>query len=808
MKKLLFSQFHLFCGIVSILVMLFCFIIFFTLIYYTKRLSRLNLLIICKYTFIFFIFALHLCFAINNTFFDKTYFYSTKIISSFYLGFIFFLQAAINMEYYLKLRNPIDILKNIFNNEFKIFLIIFIVLISSIVVALLPYFLQNEINNIFDFVFSKTEENYFDISFKENRILCLLICLIFFGLFYLFFQIRLFYRNLKEKSLEHLKYTNASLLVTNSLYLIFEITSFILNYVVGDISCQIFHIIFIFLSLLDSYICIFRIFHSGFYYYYLNRTLIGCVYNILFAGFCCRNLSYPRYKDLRTSKHTESINNFYFFQNYIIDDYVLDTLDFTIQSITTGLSIVYDDFRNQTYYFKSKIDFLSVEKESIVPNHENTNISNTSNLLSNSINEFEEKEKSNNNEIIEDESTSNKNSLYNFFKICSRSNIGDQTESDLFSFNNCEDANIIIKPIFVKDSIESMNLYRITKYEIIKSLLSHKFLSLLMTNSKRIFFKNSNNLIISTYDSKLLIELHTDIKITNGFNNLLKSFFNYSNNGNLNSFLCVLLGVFRIKINNFKEIVVFVSQNPLIEKIPSDYYNYWEIRKFDSKIKKFIKLVSSKDNDSFIIIDKKDNSILSLSKKKRNLFHLDDFEIFKMSIQNDIKFLKTIHSNDFCLVVLYYEFENKNMRKNSIFIDQKVKFNDFLSSVGKSSKSKNFSENILKNKKLGLSPPNTNPNNSKKNDDTNINGLNEDLIDKEIIINTDMKKKTDEISDIPNFSNNSRSMIIQNGFDATFNNYRGLLYFRWDNIFYQKKCFCDSNHYSAYMNDVMQYFSS
>ena len=81
-----------------------------------------------------------------------------------------------------------------------------------------------------------------------------------------------------------------------------------------------------------------------------------------------------------------------------------------------------------------------------------------------------------------------------------------------------------------------------------------------MTNSKRIFFKNSNNLIISTYDSKLLIELHTDIKITNGFNNLLKRFFNYSNNGNLNSFLCVLLGVFRIKINNFKEIVVFISR--------------------------------------------------------------------------------------------------------------------------------------------------------------------------------------------------------------------------------------------------------
>ena len=218
-------------------------------------------------------------------------------------------------------------------------------------------------------------------------------------------------------------------------------------------------------------------------------------------GFFNRNISFPRNGDLKTTKHTESINNFYFFENYIIEDYILDTLDFMLQSIMTGLSIVYQDFRKQTYYFKSKIDFLSVENERIKTNQDNSAVSN---LLS-SIND--EKEDSNNNEILEDESTSNMNSLYNFFKVCSKSYIWDKSENDLFSFNNCEDANIIIAPIFVNESIESMNLYKINKHEIIKSLLSHKFLSLLMTNSKRIFFKNINNLIISTYDSKFLIEL-------------------------------------------------------------------------------------------------------------------------------------------------------------------------------------------------------------------------------------------------------------------------------------------------------------
>ena len=808
MQTLIFSEFHTFCSILSILIMILSFVLFFTLIYYPKKLSRINLLIIIRSIYLFFIYFLLFFFSLNNHF-NKKYVYSTQVISNFHLSFLFLTQVSINVEYYRSLRNPCYIIKYIFDDEFEIFINVFIIIIISSILSIFPYFFINKDIHIYDFIFPSNNDYYFDISFKANKILSPLIICSFFGLIYLFFRMRLFYTHLKEKSLEHLKYTNVSLLIINILYLSLAIYLMLIA-LFKDINSQIFHLLLILLSFLDSYFHLFKIFHSGFYYYSLNKTFIGCIYKIIFLGFCCRNTKYSN--NLNISKHTQSINNFYHFENYIIEDYNLDTLDFMLQSITTGLSIVYDDLKRKTYYFQSKIDFLSVENERIRRNSERTNnISSNSNITKSLLNKSGDQEEGNNsninNDLNEDESTSKMNSLYNFFQICSRSYIGnDDPENDRFSFNNCEDANIIIAPIYVKESIESMNLYKITKKEIIKSLLSHKFLSLLMTNSKRIFFKNINNLIIGTYDGKLLIEMHTDIKLNKSFNQKIKNYFEYLNYGNLNSFLCVLLGIFRVRINNFKEILVFISQNPLIEKIPKDYYNYWEILRYNFNAQSFIKLISSKDNDTFIVMQRFEDSIL----KKNHIFHIDDFKNFKDVLRNDIKFLKKISSNNFCLVLLYYEFENNNMNKNSIFIETKVPPNpDFQSSLSKNTFLANnfFSEETnKKNNKLILSLSH-NSHIQKKEDITTINEVNEDSIDKEIIVDIDMKKKTNDISRIQAISNNSRSIIMQNGFEAYYNNFRVLLYFRWDNIFCHKRCIWD-RYYNNYLGDVLKYFSN
>ena len=809
MQNLISSQFHIFCIIFSSIIMFFSFVIFFTLIYYSKKMSRINLLIIIRSIYLFLINFLLLFFAINN-YFDKNYKYSTQAISCFHISFLYFTHAKINFEYYRKLRNPCYIVKYIFNDEFGILFNAFLIIILSIIISLCPYYFSND-KSLYEFIFLNNEDYYFDISFNGNKILSPLIICTFFGLIYLYLHIRYFYRNLKEKSLEHLKYTNVSLLIINILYLSLAIFLIIISLMIESINSLVFHILFIILNFLDTYFYLFKLFHSGFYYYFLNKTFIGCIYKILFLGCCFRNSEYSKNSNLNTSKHTQSINNFYSSENYIIEDYTLDTLDFMLQSVTTGLSIVYDDLKRKKYYFQSKLDFLTVENERMRRNSERTNNSNiTKSLINFPEDQGEGNNNSNsniNNDLTEDESTSKENSLYNFFKICSLSNIGnDDPENDRFSFNNCEDANIIIQPIFVKETIESMNLYKITKKEIIKSLLSHKFLSLLMTNSKRIFFKVINNLIIGTYDSKLLIELHTDIKLNDGFNNNIKNYFEYLNFGNMNSFMCVLLGVFRIKINNFKEIIVFISKNPLIEKIPKEYFNYWEMLRYNFDEQAFIKFISSKDNDTFIVMQPFEDTIL----KKNHTFHLDDFYIFKEALKNDIKFLKKLSSNNFSLVLLYYEFENKNMNKNSIFNETKPIFGqDFPLTPSKNNFTLNnclSEETNKKNSKL-FSYLSNNSRVLKKADITTINEVDEDSIDKEMVVNIDMKNKTDNISDIQEISNDSRSIIMQNGFDAYHNNYRVLLYFRWDNIFCHKRCIWD-RYYNNYLYNVLKYFSN
>jgi hypothetical protein len=321
-----------------------------------------------------------------------------------------------------------------------------------------------------------------------------------------------------------------------------------------------------------------------------------------------------------------------------------------------------------------------------------------------------------------------------------------------------------------------------------------------MTNSKRIFFKKLNNLIFKTYDNKLLIELHTDINSNNvDFNDLIKRYFNHINYENINSFLCVLLGVFKIKINNFKEILIFISKNPFVENVPRGFYNYWELMRFVNDTKKFQKVLSSKDRDSFIISSKEESFIYDTN-NRNNIFLLEDYQIFHDTIKNDIEFLNSIFSYDFSLLILYYEFEtNKNISKESHFINIK----------NKNTNDSNF--DLLKvkinNNDSGLNF--SSDNNYSNNIQDNIIYTNNMFdSDKEVIITGEGKKKIDEMSDIPIYSNDSKSLIMKNGFEATFNNYKGIVYFRWDNIFYQKKKGLKETFFSDYKEAVIKYFSS
>ena len=827
------GAFHVFSTIISIIEILLSSLIFSTLIFYKKKLSRIDLLIISKNIFSTFIFALFLYFSIQKQLYTikENYNYCTKVVASFYVMFLFGLQAAITLEHYKSIRNPCYVMKYMINNTYNTSKHSIISLIISLLIAIIPYFFQNDNKNLYDYIFTLTKDDYFDITISENKILSPSIIITFIFLWYLYSKINLFYRNLKEKSLLHLKYTNYCLFLTNILYFIFSISLLFLPLLPDSTNIsKIVQIIFFILCVIDSYIQIFKIFHSGFYYYFLNKTFMGLIINLLCFGCCFRNFSFPNNSSISssTTKHTKSIYNFYSYLDYIIEDYILDTFDFVLHSISAGLSIVYNDFKNKVYHFKSKNDFLSIESAA----HNSSKVkSNNNSSSSSSKSEKEFKKILNIDELCEenndDEDLSN-SSTYNFFKAYSKNLLNDKLENDLFSFNYCGDANIIISPLFVNESIESMNLYKINKIDIINSLLSHKFLSLLMTNSKKIFFKKLNNLIIKTYDNKLLIELHTDIKIENNsdLKELLKNYFFHMNYSNINSFLCVLIGVFKVKINNLKEILIFVSKNSFIEDVPKHFYNYWELMRFNNDKKKFNKVLSSKDGDSFII--ETDEETLSLT-RNNNLFQLEDFEFFKETIKNDLKFLKSISSNQFSLVILYYEFEtSKDKSMDSIFSKIRIKLiND-----------SNSTSDLFKNKKISLTNSNFSSSNN-TDDNKNSNNYIFDETDKEIYINSEKKKQlADDISDIPlstielintneiknaneasNINetkntkeiknlNEAKNLIMKYGFESSKNNYKGILYFKWENVFYQNKKKSEKKFYSDYADAILKFFSA
>lgn len=793
------TGFHLFTTIVSSIEILLSCLIFSTLIFHKKKLCRIDLLIIVKNIFFTFIFSLFLLFSVEKQIYEvnKFYNYSTSTISCFYLSFLYGLQVSINIEQYKSIRNPCYVIKYMINNGYNISIYSITSFIFSLFISIVPYFFQHNYNNIYEFIFKLTEKDYFDISFSKNKFLSPLIIFFFILLLYFYLQTKLFYKNLKEKSLLHLKYMNLCLLINNILYLFF---AFLLLFIplfskIVNIS-KIIQSFFYVVAIGDSYLYIFRIFHSGFYYYYLNSTLIGCIFNCLCFGCFFNKFSFPSYNSSLlsslTSKHTQSIYYFYSYLDYIVEDYILDTLDFILHTITVGLSIVYKDFQDHIYNFKSKNDLLSIELATLNSNEEHNNFENSKNQLKNILNKNDINSDLNENNEEDDLSNS---STYNFFKIYSKKMLSNKLENDLFSFNYCGDANIVITPLFVKESLESINLYQISKIDIINSLLSHKFLSLLMANSKKMFFKKLNNLIIKTYDDKLLIELHTDI-IMKDNSEFLNDYFSHLNNSNINTFLSVLLGVFKVQINNLKEILIFVSKNPFVENVPRDFYNYWELMQFNKDKKKFNKLLSSKDADSFIITN--ENSLVSLN----NVFQLDNFKLFQETIQNDIKFLMSISSSKFNLLILYYEYEtNKNTSKNSIFSKIRNKLiND-----------SNSTSDIFKNKKISVSNTyfSLSNNTSNYNNSLNkniINNISEDT-DKDIFTNIDNRKAIDDdISDIPLISNEIQNIVMTNGFESSYNHYKGIIYFRWDNVFYQNKRLSKS-FYFDYVNELIQLFS-
>ena len=197
------------------------------------------------------------------------------------------------------------------------------------------------------------------------------------------------------------------------------------------------------------------------------------------------------------------------------------------------------------------------------------------------------------------------------------------------------------------------------------------FWSLLGVNGKEEYFNKLKNTSIKTYDKNFTLDIFdtndeeinfSDKQKNNELAVLLDKYFTYIHGKGINgTFIPSLVGVFKIKINEFKTLLVFITRNSLVENIPKNFFTYWQLIRFLGS--KPQKMASSQFNSGTLV---KDDPIFERSfqietrkdNPNYNKIAIKNFIDFEETVKSDIEFLNNCGSQNFDLLLMYYEYEN------------------------------------------------------------------------------------------------------------------------------------------------------
>ena len=265
----------------------------------------------------------------------------------------------------------------------------------------------------------------------------------------------------------------------------------------------------------------------------------------------------------------------------------------------------------------------------------------------------------------------------------------DVLETGLNIENDNNYINTEVKSYFTPRCVETIFDQRIKGRHVGNSLLSHMILpnsknknmdnpsatfwGLTASNGKEEYFNKLKNTCIKTYDKNFNLEIFdsNDDEIVlkqNGKSSdisvLLDKYFTYIHAKGINgTFIPSLVGVFKVKINNFKTLLVFVTRNSLVENIPKNFFTYWQLIRFLND--KPLKLASSQFNNEGKTLVKDDPIFERLFQVQTqnenpdfNKIMVKDFSGFKETIRSDFDFLNKCGCHNFDLLLMYYEYEN------------------------------------------------------------------------------------------------------------------------------------------------------
>lgn len=627
----------------SFIVLTFSFILLYIFLWVYPTVNREKLFVSTKiFTFVlifFDIFIVSLKNFISKTEYDEEVFeHFFKYRISFYYCIIVIIQMFISIESYYRVKDPTKRLREIVYKRFNYnYPIIFLALLLTEcgVVYLTNHYLNNVLNDVYMVPYYCIIQFYLIISvgfytlilrqigitkyskFKKKIIFQLVISCIY--LIYFFYYI-----------------IDNSFFVTEKTY--FSINRWMI------FKYLLFFIIFI--DLIFNFVILYK---SSFYSYFLSQYgLCNCFLEFIMF-FCPNDTSFLSLSAIDSSTDTETC-----FSGVEEDN------KFEIMLA----KIIHNKFIIEDYLFSQFNSLLNISLASIILLIKKTR-------KDNSINKTTEEEEI----FFSFESLiSNKGLLVSDHLCFSNQDFAEfsgltEKENDTF--------NLTIKSYY-KNQIKSIiPNYKDKLKQLKKSLLlqfdNHNWNSLLYLNEKDDKLGKLKTLSLNTIDNIFSIHILISSEINendpkNKLNKMITEYLSYLNKTKINksrSFLPFIIGIYKVNIYPYDEITIIITNNPIVESSPEMIYNYWKLVKvnFPKGNKQILTNTSKRFNslmtDEFLFESTSYNDKSSETFNNK-IFYVENLNILKNILQNDLDFLREINKSSFDLVIIYYEFGTVN----------------------------------------------------------------------------------------------------------------------------------------------------
>ena len=804
----------------------------------------------------------------------KIYYYILNYSFDVYIIFLFANNYMIILDYYYTFIYPIHFFSYVLkiNKNIKNYHTIFFICIALIMSLFdisyceikyvkeffntIPYinissFSLFKCNEFYD---DNNAENSFPFNIANSYRGLILIIINFVTIIHNFFLLRKVgnFSFSKNKLLkQNLKIT----LYINILYLLYAISVVVIN---NEIASLLKTFLILIIILIHNIVFILNYSLSKFVQFKLGKSFLGKIG--LFLNKCCHkeneflpltystdyieNISSLLVDITSYNSFIDNLNPFdqellLMYQNGIfLEDFYLNYLDQILNIITSSLYKLY----NSEFFSTKKVNNQKLSKELnlTVSSITGEDLSGFSGLNDSFLN----------NEIIKSENLSS-------FTFNKNHNMNDYSSfQDVLDNNNMINSNIKVNihSYYTNSCVSNILEKNFSSKNIAKSLISHmclkklndshsssqegppcNYYSLTIANAKESYFVNLNNICFKTFDKKYSLEMfETNDEINkleinssyekNNISDLIDKYFVYlQSKGINNTFLPLILGIFKIKINDFKPLLIIITDNSIVENVPIQNYTNWQLIRF--KEKGLTKIASSRYNKN-IIVD--DNIIFKrvLTKENRiyrkNVIKLNSYEEVKNIMLSDINFLKKVGSYAFNLLLMYYEYEGSQKHekyvqngvikiKNNVnnkpeiiddilpngclydpelFSDENEEIEEDISN---SIKIANINKSISSKDNINAKSKNSSLNSmNKESKENDIQLISEDISD-------DFLNKRRISENIIDYSDK----INITGYNGNFDDYNCLCYFNFENIFEnQEKYQYNYKFYKDYLKNI------